>query len=231
VNLYFHLLERVVLEHGGHVDKFMGDAMMVVFGLFDMPLHDLQARLARNEPVPYSRQAVRAMVRARDAVRLFNRFLREAAPADLPAGLTPQVFGCGIASGYVTAGNIGGERKKDYTVLGSVVNLASRLESRSGQGEVLVDHHTRRNLGDFARCEARPPVELKGFDQPIALSEVVALDEVDFRGWAPALFDEVFVERALLQEDPLFDTALVTRHTAALRRLIAAFDPEPTRPG
>jgi len=231
VNLYFHLLERVVLEHGGHVDKFMGDAMMAVFGLFDMPLHDLQSRLARNEPVPYSRQAVRAMVRARDAVRLLNRFLRETSPASLPSGLSPQVFGCGIASGYVTAGNIGGERKKDYTVIGSVVNLAARLESRSEQGEVLVDRHTRRNLGEYARCEARPPVELKGFDQPIALSEVVALDDDDFRSWAPALFDEKFVERALLQEDPLFDTGLVRRHTEALRRLIAEFDPEPTRPG
>ncbi|MCK6569614.1 HAMP domain-containing protein [Myxococcota bacterium] len=222
VNLYFHVYERVVLDHGGHVDKYMGDAIMAVFGLFDQPLSDLHERLARNEPLAYSRRAVRAMLLARDLVRVLNRFLADPASAPLrPAALSAQVFGCGIASGFVTAGNLGGPRKKDYSVVGAIVNLAARLESQSRQGEVLVDGHTRRNLGTDAAVTPRPPVELKGFERPVTPFEVSDLahlaGEPDFATYARGFFTEEFVRDAVLQRDPMTAEAEVVRCLAGLR--------------
>jgi class 3 adenylate cyclase len=230
VNLYFCLLEQVVVDHGGHIDKLMGDAMMALFGLFDAPPPDLEQRFARNDCIPYARNAVQAMLHARDAVRVLNAFLARA--ADLPAfppALVPCTFGCGIASGYATVGNIGGAHTKDYSVVGAIVNLAARLESQSRDGEVLVDSHTWRNLGGGALVRPRPPVELKGFEAPITPFEVrtLAADEAAgrraFVEYAQRLFDEDFVAEAVLQSDPLASSADVQRFTAILRDALQAF--------
>lgn len=228
VNLYFHLFERIVLDHGGHIDKYMGDAMMAVFGLFDSPLPDLHRRLTDNLPVPYSQQAVRAMLRARDAVRVVNRYLETAGPG---AALTPEVFGCGIASGHATAGNLGGEKKKDYSVVGNIVNLAARLESQSRKGEVLIDSHTRRNLGPGGVVAPRPPVDLKGFDRPVVPYEVLSLeagphaDVAELRSYLRGVFTEAFVHRALLRGDALVTADDVRSATARLHAILDAYEP------
>jgi class 3 adenylate cyclase/HAMP domain-containing protein len=232
VNLYFHVYERVVLDHGGHVDKYMGDAIMAVFGLFDQPLADLHQRLARDEPLAYSRRAVRAMLLARDLVRVLNHFLVEAAPDVVrPRSLTPQIFGCGIASGFVTAGNLGGLRKKDYSVVGAIVNLAARLESQSRSGEVLVDGHTRRNLGSGVAVAPRAPVELKGFDRAVTPFEVGRLEpqasEPGFLEYARGFFTEEFVREAVLQRDPMVTESEVNRCQASLRAALETWAQRP----
>jgi class 3 adenylate cyclase len=233
VNLYFHVYERVVLDHGGHVDKYMGDAVMAVFGLFDQPLADLHQRLARDEPLAYSRRAVRAMLLARDLVRVLNHFLSDPAATHLrPQALSPQVFGCGIASGFVTAGNLGGPRKKDYSVVGAIVNLAARLESQSRHGEVLVDGHTRRNLGPHVSVAPRTAVELKGFERPVTPFEVARLDptpgEPDFLDYARGFLTEAFVRDAVLQGDPMVAEAEVAGCLAGLRAALEEWVQRPT---
>lgn len=223
VNLYFHLLERVVIDHGGHIDKLMGDAMMALFGVFERPPDDLSARLQRGELIPYARNAVRAMLHARDGVRVLNAFLERAADVPgFPPELTPQTFGCGIASGYATVGNIGGAHTKDYSVVGNIVNLAARLESQSRAGEVLIDSHTWRNLGGDVVVRPRPPVELKGFDRPITPFEVRALggEEETFLEYGRRLFDERFLVEAILQDDPFHGPAAVARLLALLHETL-----------
>ncbi len=230
VNLYFRVLEQVVTDHGGHIDKFMGDAMMALFGLFDPPADDLEGRFARGESIAYARNAVQAMLRARDAVRVLNGFLEQAAGVPgFPPELAPCTFGCGIASGYATVGNIGGAHSKDYSVVGSIVNLAARLESQSRAGEVLIDSHTWRNLGGGALVRPRPPVELKGFESPVTPFEVVALahDEAegrrDFAAYGRRLFDGRFVADVVLQGDPLASAADVDRLGGLLQKTLEAY--------
>jgi len=115
LNLYFETATRIILEHNGYVDKFIGDAVLGVFGI--------PAR--RDNHVEL---AVRAAIAMRD------EFLK----------LTEQGLefygrvGIGINSGIVVSGNIGSQTKMEYTVIGDCVNIASRLNGLAGRSEIIV---------------------------------------------------------------------------------------------
>jgi adenylate cyclase len=108
LNSYFSIMVDVILEHGGVVDKYIGDAIMAVFGT----------------PVEHDDDALRAVLTALDMGSALARFNREQARRGKPEFRV----GMGIVFGEVTVGNIGSEKKMDYTVMGDMVNLASRLE-------------------------------------------------------------------------------------------------------
>jgi adenylate cyclase len=109
LNRFFSPMVEVVMQHGGYVDKYIGDAIMAVFGT----------------PVQHEDDALRAVLSAiemNDALGRFNEEQRGMGKPELR-------FGTGIIYGEVTVGNIGSEKKMDYTVIGEMVNLASRLEN------------------------------------------------------------------------------------------------------
>jgi adenylate cyclase len=109
LNAYLDVMVTVVRKHGGMVDKYIGDAIMVVFGL--------------PEPQPDAPlRALRAAAEMQAALLVHN--------ADRERrGLPPLQQGIGVHHGHAIAGNIGTEDRLQYTVIGDVVNLASRLES------------------------------------------------------------------------------------------------------
>jgi adenylate cyclase len=157
LNEYFTEMVSIVMEEGGVVDKYIGDAIMAVFG------------------APVSRpgdavNAVRAAVRMRGALRELNERL---ATRGLPALRT----GIGLHTGEVVAGNIGSERRMEYTVIGDAVNLASRLESSTKElgVNVLISQDTYEVTKDAV--ETRPVRELtvKGRNQPVMAYEVLGL--------------------------------------------------------
>jgi class 3 adenylate cyclase len=118
LNAYLDAMLPVIREHGGVVDKYIGDAIMVVFG------------------VPSSRgdEAVRAVRTARDMQAALARHNE----ARAQAGRTPLVQGIGVHYGPVIAGNIGTPDRLQYTVVGDAVNIASRLESATKEHKVSV---------------------------------------------------------------------------------------------
>ena len=125
-------LSRAVDVEGGVVDKFIGDAVMAVFGA-----------PARQED--HARRAVSAAVRMRDGMQQFNALRAE-------RGQHPIGLGIGINSGEAVAGNMGSTDRLNYTVLGATVNLASRLCSQASAGEILTTRSTRdRVLGRGGR--------------------------------------------------------------------------------
>jgi adenylate cyclase len=142
-------LADAVLTWGGTLDKFLGDGVMAVFGA---PVsHD-------DDP----HRAVQAALQMLDAVRRRNQ---ETQGPSLEIGI-------GINSGGVVVGSLGNARRSEYTCIGDVVNVASRLCALAGPGEILVGQGTAEKLGHVERFEALPPVKLKGKAQPVPLFRV-----------------------------------------------------------
>jgi adenylate cyclase len=109
LNRFFTPMVEVVMRHEGYVDKYIGDAIMAVFGT----------------PVQHEDDALRAVLSAMEMNEALVRFNEE----QRRLGKPELRFGTGIIYGEVTVGNIGSEKKMDYTVIGDMVNLASRLEN------------------------------------------------------------------------------------------------------
>jgi adenylate cyclase len=134
LSAYFTEMVDVIFEHGGTLDKFIGDAIMAQWG----------APIAHPDD---AERALRAAVDMQRAVRDINR--RWAAEGRPSIGV-----GIGINYGEVFAGNIGSHRRLEYTVIGDAVNVASRLSSAAAPGEILLSDAFHRQLGT-----KRPAVE------------------------------------------------------------------------
>jgi adenylate cyclase len=144
VNRMFERAVPVIHAHGGHVDKFVGDGLLAVFGA------------PRRQP-DHADQALAAALEIEAAVR-------EEFAGDLSIGI-------GLNSGLVVAGNVGGAGRLEFSVIGDAVNVAARVEAatrRTGD-TILVSEYTRRLLSDADALEERPAVPLKGTTRPIAL--------------------------------------------------------------
>jgi len=147
LNQYFTYMGAVVERHGGAIDKFIGDGIMIVFGL--------------QSPDAQAREAVLC---ALDMIAEMDRFQA----ASVKLGFPPVGMGVGVHSGIVTAGEIGSPQRKQYTVIGSVVNTAARLEAASkgvpeGALPIVISHEAAAHagLGDGRLLEGMP-VALKG---------------------------------------------------------------------
>lgn len=139
-------MAEVVLEHGGSVDKFAGDAVMAVFGAL--------------EPLPdHAERALRCAV----AMQARQRVLNDQGLGD---GRPPLGMGIGVNTGTVIAGTLGGGGRLEYTVVGDAVNVAQRLQAESGAGEVLAAASTVA-AAPGVRCELLGPVQVKGRREPV----------------------------------------------------------------
>jgi len=154
MNEYLSRMTEVILDYQGEIDKFIGDAIMARFGV----LSDL--------PYP-SRNAVEASCAMLEEL---DRLRDEWAAR----GLDNFNIRIGIATGQVLAGNIGSSRRQEFTVMGTTVNLASRLESLNKElgTRILVDEETFRNLPKGVRSVRREHVKIRGLAEPITVYEI-----------------------------------------------------------
>ncbi len=148
LNGYFEEMADIALEHGGTLDKFIGDAVMVFFG-------DPQSAGPRED----ARRCLRMALDMRRAARRRGVDIR-----------------IGVHSGECTVGNFGSEEQMNYTIIGKAVNLASRLQGRSEPGRILITAATRELVADAVSCTLRGPVELKGIAAPVTTYWVAAED-------------------------------------------------------
>lgn len=168
LNEYFTEMVGVIIQEDGVVDKYIGDAIMAVFGA----------------PVPKADDAVRAVtaaVRMRRGLAALNERLAA-------RGKPPIMTGIGIHTGEVVAGNIGSEARMEYTVIGDAVNLASRLEGATKElgVHVLVSEDTVNLLGDAFHTRPVKEITVKGRVRPVMTYEVIGLRGGDARASAPA---------------------------------------------
>lgn len=153
VNHCLHMLSEVVYEYDGYIDKYMGDAIMAVFGA---------PRSHEDDP----ERALRTALAMRERLDDFNR--NPPFPLAEPLGIH-----LGINTGTVIAGLIGTKRKRSYTVMGDAVNVASRLEGVSERGEVLVSQDTYHLTSRLFTFKEREPVYVKGKKEPLIIYELV----------------------------------------------------------
>lgn len=139
---YFTEMVEIVFEFGGTLDKFMGDAIMALWG----------APVSTGDDCD---RAVKAGMKMLDALEELNK--------KWAAEGRPEVqIGIGINFGDVFAGNIGSEQRMEYTVIGDSVNVASRLCSKAKVSEILISEPFYKALQDPPKVEALEPLELKG---------------------------------------------------------------------
>lgn len=153
LNHFLETMTDIVFGYEGTLDKYIGDALMVFF----------------NDPLPQDDHAERAVRMALD----MQHELAHMHDRLSSAGFQGITAGVGIATGFVTVGNIGSPARTDYTVIGNHVNLASRLSSDAEPGEILVCERTLALLPD-GLVDAEPAGErnLKGVQRPVALYRV-----------------------------------------------------------
>ena len=143
----FHAtMGRLVVRHGGTLERFAGDSVMVFF----------------NDPVPMERPAEAAVRMALDMQAAFPALGAEWEKRGFTLGL-----GCGIAQGYATLGQIGFEGRWDYAAIGSVTNLAARLCAEAAGGQTIVDRKVMAKVGALVDVQPCGPLHLKGFSQPV----------------------------------------------------------------
>ena len=196
INEYLSAMTDIALKHGGTIDKFIGDAILVFFG-------DPESDGLKKD----ASKCLSMAIAMQNKVAELDRNWRE--DRGITEGLKVRM---GISTGYCTVGNFGSVQRVDYTVLGSTVNLASRLESICQPREILVAPDTKTLLEKEFKFEAQEAVELKGFNKPVVPFKYVDLkkttspeilegDVVDIILKQPADIKSILYELKSLQKD------------------------------
>lgn len=166
LNRYFSVMVDIIMEHNGVIDKYIGDAIMAFFG----------APVSREDDPFQSVQAALDMV---EGLRRFNKQQKELKKPEFKIGI-------GINYGTVTVGNIGTEKKMDYTVIGDMVNLASRLEGltkRYGE-EIIIAESLFPYIKDAFPWRLLDTVAVKGKTKGVRIFTLRrSLDEATEKGW------------------------------------------------
>ncbi|MBR57560.1 MAG: hypothetical protein CMH54_05820 [Myxococcales bacterium] len=147
LNSYFALAVDIIFKHEGTLDKFLGDGLMALFGA----------------PLPQKDATLRAVAAAQDIQRALVGWNEQR----VKEGKEPLHVGVGIASGPVVAGAVGTPQTLSYTVVGPAANLAARLCSVAGAGEILVSTTVAQALPDNVPVERPRMLELKGYEKPV----------------------------------------------------------------
>lgn len=159
LNNYLTEMSKIALKHGGTIDKFIGDAIMVFFG-------DPTTKGVKEDCVAAVSMAIDMKKQMKELQRTWlNQGIQK-----------PLEIRMGINTGFCAVGNFGTENRLDYTLLGTEVNLASRLESAATPGDIYISHETYSLVKDIIMCQDRGEVQLKGYKQPVQAYSVV-----DFR--------------------------------------------------
>lgn len=155
LNEYFTRVTDVIFDNGGTLDKYIGDAVMAVFGA----------------PISKGNDAASAVTSAIQIQRLLIELNRDAGARQWPE----LRVGIGINTGSAIAGNIGSPRRLDYTVVGDAVNTAQRLMTNAAGGQILISESTAKKLGKNFDLERLPELKVKGRSEAVPVFRV---------GWA-----------------------------------------------
>ena len=196
INDYLSAMTEIALKYGGTIDKFIGDAVLIFFG-------DPESDGLKKD----ASKCLSMAIAMQKKVAELDRNWRE--DRGITEGLKVRM---GISTGYCTVGNFGSVQRVDYTVLGSTVNLASRLESICQPNKILVAPETKTLLEKEFKFEAQEAVELKGLNTPVTpyqyldlkkttSPEILEGEVVDIIVKQPSDIESILQELKSLQRD------------------------------
>jgi len=143
LNKYFEEMAEIVFSYEGTIDKYIGDGLMVFFG----------------DPIDYPDHALRAV---KAGIKMQERTKQLRKDWEQTGGM-PIEIRIGIHTGEVVVGNMGSQSRMDYTVIGSNVNLAQRLESNCPSGGVLISKQVQEQVGNAVSLRSVKPIQAKGY--------------------------------------------------------------------
>jgi len=150
INTYLSEMSAIAVECGGTIDKFIGDAVLIFFG-------DPETEGEQEDALKCAEMAIRMMKRVGE----LNKHWKKLGVVD---GLKVRM---GISTGFCTVGNFGSDLRLDYTVLGSPVNLAARLQTTAEHNTILIDEYTKDLINSHVNSKYIDDITPKGFARPI----------------------------------------------------------------
>jgi class 3 adenylate cyclase len=160
LNSYLEEMATIAIKHGGTIDKFIGDAVLVFFG-------DPLTRGLKEDALA----CVSMALEMRETIKTLQEKWYSYGIQE------PFKVRMGIATGYCTVGNFGSVSRMDYTIVGSQVNIASRLESSADPDQIVISHETWSLVKDEVFCVKQKPIVVKGISHPIQTYQVVDFAE------------------------------------------------------
>jgi class 3 adenylate cyclase len=170
LNSYFEVMVEVVLKFQGTINEIIGDALLIIFG-------------APQEMPDRAQRAIACAIEMQNAMAEVNEQNRA-------QGLPELEMGIGLNETEVIVGNIGSSKRSKYTVVGSGVNMTSRIESYSVGGQILISESVRHEAGEILRIDAQREVRPKGAETPLKIYEVGGIAgpyNLALEGKAPAI--------------------------------------------
>jgi class 3 adenylate cyclase len=152
LNAYFEIMVDIVLKYNGTINEFVGDALLVIFG-------------APQEMPDRAQRAIACAIEMQNAMAQVNEENRS-------EGLPELQMGIGLNETEVIVGNIGSSKRSKYAVVGSGVNMTSRIESYTVGGQILISESVRQEAGDVLRIDSQRDVLPKGAETPLRIYEV-----------------------------------------------------------
>lgn len=149
LNGFFEIFSTTIFAEQGMLDKFMGDAALVVFGA----------------PVKVDNSAAVAVTAAQKIMSAFSQLQQLWCKKD--KAFEEIGLGIGISRGPIFLGNVGSEKRLDYTVIGTDVNIAQRLASEAESGQILITESVHEKLGDSSKEKLEQPMALRGIESDV----------------------------------------------------------------
>jgi adenylate cyclase len=155
LNDFYNLMIETTFKYDGTLDKFLGDAVMAVFG----------APMAHPD---HSARAIRTALAMQEGITGLNERRARDGKESISVGI-------GVSAGEAVAGTVGTEDRMEYTVIGDSVNLAARLESNAKPGQILISHRTYERVRDLVEARPLGRIRVKGKEEEVEVYEVLGL--------------------------------------------------------
>jgi adenylate cyclase len=205
LNEYFTVMSNIALEHGGTIDKFVGDAMLIFFG-------DPETKGEAEDAAACLRMAAGMQHRVAE---LNAKWRKEGVE-------NPFRVRMGINTGFCNVGNFGSADRMDYTIIGAEANLAARLQAVAEPGHIVVSYETFALVRDIVVAHALQPITMKGINREVVPYAVEGM--LDAAGQRTKIFSEHFTGLDFYLDTRMVNSGTAERIRTVLQDAIAALE-------